>query len=1170
MKSERSKVEISPPPLKIYTLGHFAVYRGDDPIEDSAWRRRKAKNLFKLLLSTPRNHLLKDQVLEWLWPNQTPNRATNSLHNTLFILRRILQPDLTRAVDSPYILFQNDSLFLNQEMITWIDSHEFERLVQVGYQQDDDLSHLEAARVLYKGDFLVEDLYQDWAIVPRENLKKTYGNLLQHLAKRYTQQASYQKAIDCFQDLLEFEPTREAIYRDLMRLYTQIGQRHHALSLYQKASKILWNELNVEPDSETKTLYEAILGGHETSITQPIRSTLTLKAPVHLVETTQPQPFIGRKQEIHHLENFLQQLEYNRGTVVLICGEQGVGKTRLVKETILRAQATKMQLLYGAAHEQEGHLPYGPFIEAIRDALDQYNLNIVREKLGPLFKDLTRILPEFIVSEPIPNQQQFQMELGQERQRLFDAIVMTFKVFAQGAPLVIFLEDLHSAGESSLQLLHYLARQIVEAPILILGTVREEALQRGTPIAHFCKELEHNQLGQKINLPRLNQQETHDLCLRLLGGDELHSGLSQKLYDLTEGNVFFIQELVLTLKQSGKLEQRKGHWSFPTGSNLGIPASIREVVGLRLERLSPETYRLAGLASVIGREFSHNLLRTIAQFNDTTLLDLLDELLEKFLVEETETGYRFYHSIIRQVIYDNLTTHRRAWMHGQVAQALERETSSQASHQAAILVHHFERAGQSEIAFRYLIQAGDWARITYATREALNHYNQALNLHRQYANLAGVNIIDLLERRAQTYLILSDFDAAITDLEKLLDLNRGEGEDWREGEALYQLGIAHYWAHRLAQATSYLNQALELATKIDAPELYAKSLKLRDILDSTKGNIRQSTLSEEASLTSELDDLPPEEHWGRAMLAHLRSDFETAIDHAYACIELGQSFANTFLTLGGYFVLGMSQASSGNYQPALESLTYALDLSATTEDRFWRARLLNTIGWVYRELFDWERAIQFDEASLALARIGEPRLTEAEGNALANLATDYMWLGRYDQVKQYLTEGLTPSEKEPFMRWRYHTRMIVVKGRLALVNGDIEGALTAADEALAIARDTQARKNIARSCRLRGEALLAFGEIDRARAALRHSLSIGISLESPTLIWPCHLILAELEEKEGNFEQAQTHFFAAAEVLLQIANNLTDPNLYEPFLAAPQVEKVFNLAVCPLSHQPQI
>ena len=1162
--------DLSTPSLKIYTLGRFTVYRGEEVIRDSGWKRRKAASLFKLFLTTSKYTLLKDQVLEWLWPNQDPNRATNNLHHTLFVLRRILQPDLTRASDSPYILFKNDVLSLNIDKVAWVDKDEFERLIRLGQQQHDNLTHYEAARTLYHGDFLPEDLYEEWSNLQRSTLRQTQADLLRHLARLYTQRGAFDAAIQQLRDFLSLEPTQEEVYRDLMHLYMRVGQRHQALHLYQQVNQVLHDELNVEPDLKTKTLYETILGGHWTDPDQPAQTIFSLNIPVHLLEKTHPRPLIGRDRQLQQLENLLYDLKQGQGRVVLLNSEQGLGKTRLGQEIILQAHTSGMQVLYGAAHEQEGHLPYGPFIEAIRNALDERTLPTIREKLGRFFKDLVRILPELAETVPVASPQQFELELGQERQRLFDAIATVFKIFTQGAPLVIFLEDLHAAGESSLQLLHYLARQVSEIPALILGTVREEALQRGTAIARFCKEFEHNQLGLIINLTRLNKSETDQLFLELLGGEQLEPQLSQTLYNLTEGNPFFVQELVLTLKQSDKLEHQDGLWSFPTSSGLTIPASIREVVGLRLEQLSSEAYRLAGVASVIGREFSHNLLRAIAQCSDIALLDLLDELLQTFLTEETETGYRFSHSIIRQVIYDELTTHRRTWLHGQVAQALEQEASLQLDEQAAILVHHFERAGQSEVAFRYLIRAGDWARATYATREALDYYNQALNLRRQYSNLSGVSAIDLLERRAQTHLTLSDFEAAIGDLEKLLTLNRENGEVAREGEALYQLGIAHYWAHRLAKATTYLNQALRLAQESNAHELYAKSLKLRDILDSTQGNIRETASSEEQTVMAEPYNLPPEEHWGRAMLAHLRSDFETAIHHAYACIELGQSFANTFLTLGGYFVLGMSQASSGNYQVALESLTYALDLSATTEDRFWRARLLNTIGWVYRELCDWPRAIQFDEASLALARLGEPRLTEAEGNALANLAADYLLLGEYERVREYLSEGLTRSEKEPFMRWRYHTRMIVIKGRLALVEGDVQGALAAADEALVVARDTHARKNVARSCRLRGEALLVLGKVDQARAALQHSLSIAVDLNSPTLIWPCHLALAGLETDKCNFDTAQRHYFEAAEVILKIAHRLTDPTLFQPFLAAPKIQKILEKAVCPIAEENHI
>ncbi|MEW5959095.1 MAG: hypothetical protein AB1801_15290, partial [Chloroflexota bacterium] len=142
------------PPLTVYTLGRFAVYQGSRLIEDRVWKRRKAKSLFKLLLLAPNHQLLKDRLLELLWPDQDPVRATNNLHRTLFVLRRVLQPDSPDSSDHQYILFQDSNLILNRDTIASVDLEEFERLIQLGRQQDNPLDTYETARTLYQGDLL--------------------------------------------------------------------------------------------------------------------------------------------------------------------------------------------------------------------------------------------------------------------------------------------------------------------------------------------------------------------------------------------------------------------------------------------------------------------------------------------------------------------------------------------------------------------------------------------------------------------------------------------------------------------------------------------------------------------------------------------------------------------------------------------------------------------------------------------------------------------------------------------------------------------------------------------------------------------------------------------------------------------------------------------------------
>jgi DNA-binding SARP family transcriptional activator len=1169
-----STVQSNAPPLAVYTLGRFAVYRGQELIEDGAWRRRKAKTLFKLLLLAPNRQLLRDYVLDLLWPEQDAVSAVNNLHRTLFVLRHVLQPDLNDAAPSRYVMFEHGTIMLNPASTLWVDAEEFDRLIRAARQQTDALPTYEAARALYQGDFLPEDIYEDWAGHRREALLASYGELLQNMAHLYCQRAAHAEAIDCLQQLAQVDPTNENGHRELMRVYTLAGYRHQALRQYQRVKEILKRDLEVEPSPETTELYRAIV---ENQWRPGIEAKVPPRAsrPSSLAEKPGRLPLIGRADEMRRLTELVGQVRSGHGGTAFLCGEQGVGKSRMAEAIAEYAAEQGMRVIYGAAYEQEGRLPYGPFVEAIRSGLAGQLPQTIHEMLGVSVNDLSRLLPELSSPElarllpepataerkkPLPD-----LDVGQERQRLFDAVVTTLIALTQDSPLVVYLDDLHAADESSLQLLHYLTRRLSDVPILFLCALREEEVPRGTAMARLFSELLRNRLTQRINLSRLNRADVAGLAVSLLGGGDLSSALTDALYQQTEGNPFFVREVVLALMEASKVERPEGIWQLSPGETLFVPASVREVISLRLESLSHDSNRLAALASVVGRDFGYDLLRAAARQDDSALLDLVDDLLRARLIEETNSGYRFCHSLIRQAVYDGLSARRRLWLHDQVAEALERLASHHLDEMAAILAYHYERAERYSAALGYLIKAGDRAQATNAPREAVDQYERALSLCRQHPELATPETMSLLlERRARAHIALSNFDAAIGDLEELLESSRITGNREREGEALYQLGIAHYWAHRLQQATTFLNQAIEMAGALQDEGLAAKALKLRDILDSTRGGPAQASSVMAMDAGSADRSTPAEEHWGLALLAYLRSDFEIAVQHAQACVEIGESFPNPFLVLGGRFVLSMSQASLGHYQTALGHLLPSLNSSEAAGDRFWRARLLNTVGWVYRELFDVKRAMQYDEASLELARAGKPRLTEAEGNALANLATDCLLLGDFDHARSYLEEGTRGFQDEQFMRWRYAMRMMVIKGRLELAEGNLNGAMAAADEVLAIARTTQAYKNIAQSCRLRGEVLLATGARKKAGPALRHALTTSLRIKSPALIWPCYLSLAAVDEAEGQTDAATAHYRSAAEILRQVAEELTESALREPFVTAPVVRSAFIRAGYPL------
>lgn len=1140
-----------PPKLKVYTLGRFLVYRGQDLISDDAWTRKTAKHLFLLLLLAPYQRQVKDEVAEILWPEYSPRKSANNLHRTLYVLRRILQPELKHGAESDYIRFEDDELYLTQDSIEFVDFREFEERVEQARFAADDIAMYESAHSLYKGRFLPENIYDEWSLQKRYQLEEVYKSLLDRLGRIYQNRADYPRSIVYFQELIEREPANEEIHRELMRLFARIGQRHKALELYQRLCDALRKEFSAEPATETTWLYRAIQDNQLPP--EPVQSAPPLGSSI-------ATPLIGRATEEQTLHTWLEEARRGKTTIVMVSGETGIGKTRLGAALATHAKKNGFQHLFGIAYEQEGYLPYGPFVDALRRYITPWHQQDLKDRLNAMFYELGRILPELVETSPQESEKEM-LEMGLERQRLFDAIALTFKTLAREAPLYVLLDDFHAADESSFQLLHYLARRIKNVPILIVCTMKEEALQPGMAASQFYHEMQRHQLGYTLYLERLTPQQARQMCTLLLRHN-LSVELCRSLYQLTAGNPLYLQEVALALAESEGIELRGGLWYLKENAQISIPETLHGTITIRLGRLRPETYRLASMMTVVGRKVSYDLLQKMTELRDDHLLDALDELIQAWIIQEEDGEYRFRHELTRQVLYDDLLGQRRIWLHKQAAVALEEIGSQPRAKHSAVLAYHYEKASQPEKALHYLLQAGDDAQRSYAAREALEYYDRALNLIEQHreADLAQMLPV-LLDKQVKTYLALSEFDQAIRTLEQLLQIHRQAKAPAQEAEALYQLANAHYWAHRLQKAQDYLTEAIEGAERLVLADLLIRSLRLRDILSSTQGDNAEyaSPYQERLANGDNLDKLTAEEHWGKAMLAHLHSDFPTAVEHAQACVRLGRAYLNNFLILGGYFILGMSYTSLGLFQQATEDLLGALQLSEAIGDRFWRARLLNTIGWVHRELYDFDSAIAYDRSSLEVARLNVPVLTEAEGNALANLALDYLMLGDYAQARLYINEGLS-SAAEPFMRWRYQARMLLTKGQLALAEGKPGEALTITDQVLKIALQMQARKYISHSCRLRGQALLAQHVPQAALQALRHAHFVAQSLQSPLLVWPCSLDLAKAEELDGNPNAATAHYQEASTIITQIIGSLKDPGLIQSFSNAEPVQSALRRA----------
>ena len=474
-------------------------------------------------------------------------------------------------------------------------------------------------------------------------------------------------------------------------------------------------------------------------------------------------PFVGRDAEQAELGRWLDRAVRGRGGLVLIGGEPGVGKTRLVEQVLETARQQRCLTLTGRCYEMEGTAPFIPFVEIIEQYTRVAPSEVLRETLGDAAPEVARLVPDLRrVFPDIPPP----LELPPEQQRhyLFKNVAEFLERMSRVSSTVLLLDDLQWADNATLLLLQHLAPLLGQVPVLALGTYRDVELDVNRPFAKTLETLNRKRLAQRLNLQRLPTEAVAGM-LAALGGSSPPEALVAGIYRETEGNPFFVEEVYQHLEDERVLHRDDGSWRPELDlANLDVPEGVRLVIGRRLERVSADSRKVLTFGAVVGRGFSLELLEAVGDVTGDALLTALEEAEATYLIMPMpgrEPRWEFSHALIRQTLAAGLSLPRRQRLHLKVAEAIERAAGGNAEQHATDLAHHLFQAGTAadpDKTVRFLTLAGDQAQSAGAFDEALRHFDNALSIQEEDDPR---HVADLRYKKGQALRSLGQGDPAV-------------------------------------------------------------------------------------------------------------------------------------------------------------------------------------------------------------------------------------------------------------------------------------------------------------------------------------------------------------------------------------------------------------------------
>jgi predicted ATPase/predicted Ser/Thr protein kinase len=663
---------------------------------------------------------------------------------------------------------------------------------------------------------------------------------------------------------------------------------------------------------------------------------------------------IGRSNEYTQARQLWNHAADGQGQLLFISGEPGVGKTRLMREIITQAEVSGGQTFVGECHP-EGNTPYSAFAQIVRRVLREHAKNGY-EFPPPVLADMLKLSPELKLNFPdvVPNPA---LDPEADQRRLMEHMVGFCQVMTAQAPLMLVLEDVHWADSSTLTMMNKLARRTAGIPVMILGTYREVELDDALPFHQTLQDLIRQNLGKRIKLERLDKENTRNL-LATIFDEEITPKFLDGIYQETDGNPFFIEEVCKALVDSGQLRfiENERRWDRPSMEELRIPQGVKVAIQSRVTKLSDDTQDILLFAAVIGRVFDYPTLVKVTEKDEDSLIDCLEEALHAQLLEEIRgTGgekFNFSHALIPRTLRERVSGLRRSRLHHKVAAAIEETVPEDYER----LAHHWGEAGNDEKGLDYTIKAAGRARQTYANQEAVRLYTEALSLlpedHPQR--------FDLLAGRAQVYRVINQYEHQKRDAETMLVIAEKQNDNHKKMDALLELAD-YYLATDAPRTNEYADQVIALAKSSGDKGRLGQAYSLLGAQNQLTYNViaSQEYFEKAAALLKEAG-LVKQAAKNLSYLSVVLGlmDKEAAVQAAQEALDLSKQSGDKLLEAIATRRVAISKSFNYQFEDAYETVQTALDLFRMLGDRSGELHSINVRGILHNALGNFQESEQ--------------------------------------------------------------------------------------------------------------------------------------------------------------------------------------------------------------------